>query len=102
MKTAFLIYKPVLDYEDSEHSYCVCSTRRKAEKIVDECFSLFEKMRDDLGDDITGRSWDYWHEKWKIKKSELFDIYLYYNWERDGRNCLEIREIPFFVEKNAK
>jgi hypothetical protein len=97
MNTAFLIYKPVLDYEDSEHSYCVCSTREKAQEIVDECFELFEKIGNDLGDDITCLSWGGWHEEQNIEISELFDIYLYYNWERDSRNCLEIREIPFFA-----
>lgn len=31
MKTAYLIYRPVMDYEESEIPYCICLTKEVAE-----------------------------------------------------------------------
>ena len=34
--TAFLIYRPVMDHEESEESYLICLTKERAEQVISE------------------------------------------------------------------
>lgn len=34
MKTAYLIYRPVMDYEESMTPYFICSTKKVAERVL--------------------------------------------------------------------
>jgi hypothetical protein len=111
MKTAFLIYKPVLDYEDSEHSYCVCSTREKAQEIIDKCFSNFDRMKEKIGEQPYShdyddqKEWEKCYDEWCDRdrinssslKDEIFDFFLYRDYERYEKQCLKIKEIPYYI-----
>ncbi len=40
MKTVFLIYRPVMDYEESETAYLICSTAERADEVRAEMVSF--------------------------------------------------------------
>jgi hypothetical protein len=111
MKTAFLIYKPVLDYEESEHSYCVCSTRETAQEMIDHTLALFEKMRDeldefdtsiDLDDEEYDKNWKAQREKEDeflkiIENDPIASMFSFSEYKYNGKDCLEITEIPYYI-----
>jgi hypothetical protein len=44
MKTAFLIYRPVLDYEESETPYLICISRERAEEVRKEILDHAQEL----------------------------------------------------------
>lgn len=42
-KTVYLVYRPVLGYEESEECYLVCETEAAAKEIISKCFELAQK-----------------------------------------------------------
>lgn len=93
MKTLFLIYKPILDYEESEHSYCVCSTREKAQEIIDHTLTLFEEMYNRY---IDSDVWGIEDEGTAIN-DPIASMFSFGEYRYHGRDCLEIKEIPYYT-----
>jgi len=44
MKTAFLIYRPVMDYEESETPYLLCSTSERAQEVRGEMLAFANSL----------------------------------------------------------
>jgi len=100
MKKIYILYRPVLDYEESETSYLACETREQAEKVRAEIISECNKIAANI------------HE-WTALKSTKFPYGLSdlaydmenideWSWEkgdhiksrRFNENALSIMELP--------
>lgn len=110
MKTAYLIYRPVMDHEESEESYLICSTKERAEEVRFEmitfCRQLLESLEslyDDSGDMLPDEQYlaaekrnyaKMENAKWPYSVSMSFDIpWRQYNTSFDA-GCISIRELP--------
>jgi hypothetical protein len=66
----WLIYRPVMDYEESEESYAVCDTQAEALLVVRECLEYYSRLLEslpDVPDDIDAPDWDEKHDERRAK-----------------------------------
>lgn len=110
MKTAFLIYRPVMDYEESETSYLICSNRKKAERAVSamiafakELLASLESLYDEEGECLPDDAYFEVEQRNDIKMKNPkwpFGIGLdgdlpWRQWNPAfDTNCLAIKELP--------
>jgi hypothetical protein len=64
-KTSFLLYQPILDYEESIEPYLICSTLKKAEKIKKEILDFYDGLIKTVPDEPEQDSeeWFVWMDK---------------------------------------
>lgn len=73
MKTAYLVYKPILEYEDSIDPYCICLSKEDAEaaqnKIIDWYKNIIKKLPEEPDESI------HWmdDEEETTRKKEIHD-----------------------------
>lgn len=65
MNTAYLIYRPVMDYEESETPYLICLTKERAEEVriemvafAERLLTRFKSLYDTEGDRLENTLWD--------------------------------------------
>ena len=111
MKTAYLIYRPVMDYEESEESYLICKSRDRAEKVRDEMIhyakillqNRLESLYDEDGNTLPDA-------EYSVREEGNYESIKSANWPyginlgmdspwRDFRphfneKCISIRELP--------
>lgn len=106
--TAFVLYRPVLDYEESEESQLVFSTKEKAESAqavllewLHRVKARYEAVEErELGEDAA------WEAKGEIEAQECLAPF---GWRFDsadtgrygcptGDSCVSIRELPLDPE----
>lgn len=74
MKTVFSVYRPVLDYEESERHFFICATREIAETKIKEITTELNQLLRDLGPQP---DFDKDYIKWcefEAKKYEIFEM----------------------------
>lgn len=113
MKTAFLIYRPVMDYEESETSYLICTTLKKAEKVrfemivfANDILASMKSLYDEEGDQLQQEAWQ---EAMDFNRAKIaackwpYDIDLesdidQWNFQqgstRFDATCIAVRELP--------
>ncbi len=104
-KSTFLLYRPVMDFEESAWPYFVCPTREIAEikrkEIVDFCKNLYDQCPYPYDENEEVSEEDY--EKWWIAKDKLRDAAYPYLLDLgsdfeyfDRGEFIQIIEIPIY------
>lgn len=59
-KTAWLVFCPAIDYEDSIDPYCICATKSGAEKIKNKIIKWYGNIVNQLSEepDPDSKEWD--------------------------------------------
>ena len=110
MKTAFLIYRPVMDYEESETPYFICLTKQDAEKAESEMIafakalmlgleSLYDEDCNLVDDDEYDKRSDRNHAKLKSVQWPFgIDLSEDFPWKdfmpSFNEGCVAVRELP--------
>lgn len=48
MKTAYLVYKPIIDYEDSIEPYCICLNEKSAKSVEKKIIDWYNEIIENL------------------------------------------------------
>lgn len=109
-KTAFLVYRPVMDYEESLNPYFICATRQEAEaaakKMCDYAQRLAKRMpeytEEEEEKDTDGSVWVekdtqrrvlFEKAKWPFGMNLRSDIVGFYRLTFDP-SCVSVMELP--------
>lgn len=97
--TAYLVYRPVMDYEESLSPYLIFSTAGKAEKAVTTIRVYAQSVQDKVPEyDSESETW--WNEREAVVKAAEwpFGIDLSgdigYGYSKFNSNCIEMMELP--------
>lgn len=109
--SAFVLYRPVMDYEESEESQLVFSTRERAEAAQAELLEWLHRVKaryeavdaQELGEDAT------WDAKGEIEAQECRAPFGWRFYSADtgrygcpsGDACVSIRELPLDPEPQS-
>lgn len=110
LKTAFLVYRPVMNYEESMTPYFFCETKEQADaaaqKMCDYAQRLTKKLpvytREEEEQDTDSSVWSEKDEKrrdilakarWPFGVNLQYDISGFYDQEFDP-SCVQVMELP--------
>lgn len=108
LKTAYLIYRPVMDYEESETSYAVCKTENLANAMKDQMLQELDALTKALpirGEDLEDKEWMSRNDarlemiknhKWAFGISLESDV-PWSNGEDADMGCVKVSPIPYFL-----